>query len=254
MDTNNQKPTKNAGNVSNSPSSRLSAEDKLKRSLKNLSHTGGMGGGDLNRSSLNSSYTKSSIDSSRKKVGGVVLDIETIEDATKQKLDTRGKRNNIIIFILTLALVMSLVFLVISIMAYKNGKKPPNCRYTIEGDADARWLIQGSTKTKFRLKQGLEPDTIYLVNSTLDIKSTESVMVTIEIEVLLDGQPIPIFGLQDSHQNLVRIEGTNQYVYQGTITGGGKFVMFEGIDFSEAPGKLTSDSVKIKVTANINKI
>ena len=46
MDTENQKPTKNAGNVSSSPS-RLSAEDRLKKSMKSLSHTsGGFGGGD----------------------------------------------------------------------------------------------------------------------------------------------------------------------------------------------------------------
>ena len=257
MDSNNKQPTRNTGNVSSSPNlgTRLSAEDKLKKSMKNLSYTsGGFGSGELNRSTLNTRSTKQAVDPSRKKVGGVILDLETIEDATKQKFETRGKRNNIIIFILSLALVVSIVFLIIAILSYKNSKKPPNCIYTVAGDADARWIVQGNTKTKFHLKNGLAPDTIYLVSSAIDIQTTESVVLTVEIEVLLEGKPISIFGLQDAHENLIRVEGTNQYVYQGTITGGGKIALFEGIDFSEAPGELRSDNIKINITANVNKI
>lgn len=255
MDTNNKKPTNSAGRVSSSPSKNLTAEEKLKKSIKSLSHTsGGLGGGELSKSSLTNKSSSTKADIGRKKVGGVVLDIETIEDATKQKFETRGKRNNIIIFILSLALVVSLIFLAIAIVGYQKGKKPANCIYKVEGDADAEWIVQGSKKTKFTLRQGLAPDTIYLVNSTLDIKTEESVVLTIEVEVLLDGKPISIFGLQDMHDNLIRVDGTNKYIYQGTITGGGKVLLFKGIDFSEAPAKLNSNNVKINVIANVNKI
>ena len=258
MDTDKKQPTKSAGHVSKSPSRRLTAEEKLKKSLKSLSHTsGGMGGAELDGSSLNigsSIKSSSKADASRKKVGGVVLDLETIEGATKQKLETRGKRNNVIILVLALALVVSLVFLAISVVAYKNSKKEPNCIYQVEGDADAHWIVQGNRKTKFRLRQGLGPDLVYIVSSAIDIKTQQSVVLTLEIEVLLKGQPISIYGLQDADNHLVRVENTNKYVYQGTITGGGKILLFEGIDFSEAPGNLNSDNVKIIVTASINKV
>lgn len=254
MDTNNQKPINSAGNVSSSPN-RLSAEDRLKKSMKSLSHTsGGFGGGELSKSGLGTKSYSAKADPTRKKVGGVVLDIETIEDATKQKFETRGRRNNVIILILSLLLVVSIVFLIIAVIGYKNSKKPPNCIYKVDGDASAEWIIQGNKKTKFTLRSGLAPDTVYLVKSVIDINTENSVVLTIELEVLLEGEPILIAGLQDAHQNLVRVENTNKFIYQGTITGGGKILLFEGIDFSEAPGNLTSENVKINITANVNKI
>jgi len=232
---------------------RMSAEDKLKRSEKTLSHaSGGMGG--VGTKSPLSSMSKSSSKVERKKVGGVVLDLETIEDATKQKFETRGRRNNVIILILSLMLVTSIIYLAIAVIGYKNSKKPANCIYKVEGDAKAEWIVQGGSKTEFRISQGLSADTIYLLNSTLNIKTEETVIITIEVQVLLEDEPILIAGLQEANNNLIRVEHTNKFVYQGTITGGGKVLMFRGIDFSEAPGKLNSDNVEIKVIAVINKI
>jgi len=253
MDTESKNSTKNVGNVSNSPrpTTSMSAEERLKRSMRNLSYTsGGLG----NANTQSSNRGKPAIDASRKKVGGVVLDIETIEDANKQKFETRGRRNNVIILILCLLLVVSLVYLAIAIISYNNSKKPPNCIYEVEGDASAEWIIQGGSKSKFRISQGLGPDTVYLLDSTLNIKTDESVVLTIEIEVLLEGKPILIAGLHESHNNLTRVGQTNTFVYQGTITNGGKILLFKGIDFSEAPSNLTSDNVKIKVIANLNKV
>ncbi|MBQ7880476.1 MAG: hypothetical protein IJ358_01365, partial [Clostridia bacterium] len=61
MDTNSNKPTKRTGSVSTSPKSssgRLSAEEKLKKSIKNLSYTSGGASGanlDTTKSSARSS-------------------------------------------------------------------------------------------------------------------------------------------------------------------------------------------------------
>ena len=102
--------TNNVGDFSNSPkaSGRISAEEKLRKSLKNLSYTSG---GATNISSSPTTKASTAKKDTRKKVGGVVLDVETIQDATKQKLETRGKRNNVFILILVLLLVISLIYL-----------------------------------------------------------------------------------------------------------------------------------------------
>ena len=72
----------------------LSAEEKLKKSMKGLSHMGGGGGGGLN---IDTGITLNTDDKvERKKVGGVVLDVETIQDANKQKLQTSNKRRNVV--------------------------------------------------------------------------------------------------------------------------------------------------------------
>lgn len=259
MDNELKKPTKKAGTSSNSPkttSSRMSAEDKLKKSLKNLSYTSGGSSGGATSKKTTTKSTAIKTEASRKKVGGVVLDVETIQDATKQKLATRGRRNAVIILVLSLLLVVSLVYLAIVIVQYKSNKRKPNCNYYIAGDAGAEWIVEGkANNTSFKLRKGLGTNTIYLLNSKLKINTAESVMLTIEIEVLLDGEPILIAGLHEANAELIRVsKESNKFVYQSAIAGGGTIFLFEGIDFSEAPSQLASNNVTISITANANVI
>ena len=94
--------------VASRPKAPMTAEEKLKRSMRGLSYTSsGIGG--IN----NNSNVADSKGSARKKVGGVVLDLETIQGANKQKLETKGRRNGVAIMILSLLLVVSL-----SLIAY----------------------------------------------------------------------------------------------------------------------------------------
>jgi len=239
---------------SNRPPMRPSAEDRFNKSFKNLAYTSGGGGGALNMASSSSSQGKHNAHShtpSRKKVGGVVLDMETIQDANKQRLEKSNKRNNVIIVVLSMCLVVSLVYLAIAILGFNNSKREPNCMYSVVGGGKAEWIIEGENDTEFVLRQGLARDHIYLLESSLKIKTTETVTLSIEINVLLDGEPILIAGLQDKNSNLIRVANTNQFVYQATITGGGTIHLFKGIDFSEAPNNLTSDNVVIEVIANV---
>lgn len=248
MEDNSQKRT---SRTSSSTSSPMSKEDKLKRSMKGLSHmNGGMGGG-ASLDSLNSATKMSKDKSERKKVGGVVLDLDTIQGANQQKFETKGRRNNVIILILSLLLVISLVFLAISIVRYKNSKKKANLKYTVEGSAE--WVIEGGSKTEVLLRQGLARDMIYLIDTDLNITTSDSVSLIIEIEVLLDGSPILISGLHEANEKLVRIDNTNNYEYQGEIVGGGVIQIFDGIDFTDAPANLSSNNIKININAVVVK-
>lgn len=250
-----KKPTKKAGGVSNSPS-KMSAEEKLKRSIKNLSYTsGGTGSMDLGSTSKStkSSTATTSSEKTRRKVGGVVLDVDTIQDATKQQLQTKTKRNNVIILVLGLLLVISLVYLAIAIAGYYNAKKSPNCHYRVMGSANASWELRQSNKMDFIIASGLEPNMLYEVTSTLNIKTTSTVTVTIEVKASIDGEPMLIAGLSGAHDKLVRIsDDENKFVYDGSITGGGKFLMFTGIDFTDAPDNLTSDNLTLEIIAHVN--
>lgn len=242
----------NKSNRTTRPSSSpMSAEEKLKRSMKGLSHIGGGSGLNINSSSTS---TQSANSSSRKKVGGVVLDVGTIQDAHKQKFETKGRRNNVIILVLSLLLVVSLVYLVIAIMGYNNSKRDPNFKYLVEGNATASWIIEGKDETAFLLKDGLKADHIYLVNSQLKVDTVETVSITIEVKVLLEGTEILISGLQGADENFVRVDKTNKFVYKDNFTGGGIIKVFEGIDFSNAPTRLSSSRVVINVTAYVNKV
>ena len=232
----------------------MSAKEKLSKSAKNLAYTSSGIDAEVDEEEKPSKPASKSSTIERKKVGGVVLDLETIEDATKQKFDTRGRRNSIVILILSLLLAASLVYLAVAIVAYNNSKKAPNCFYRVEGDASAEWIIQGGSRTDFVIGEGLAPNTIYLINSVLNVKTKESVMITVEIEVLLENEPILISGLQEAHSSLIRVQNTNKYVYQGTVTGGGQVLLFRGIDFSNAPDHLHSHNVRVKVTAKVNKM
>lgn len=196
----------------------------------------------------------------RKKVGGVVLDIEAIEDATRQKFDTKGRRNNVIILVLSLLLVVSLVYLAIAIIGYNKSKRIPNCIYKLNSQVSAKWIVEGSGDTEIVVKDGLGADTIYLIDSALQINDTASVSLTLEIKVWLDGEEIAISGLHLPNDNLIRVQSDSsttkhlKYVYQGSITGGGTIEMFKGIDFSDTPGNLNAYNVKIELIANIEKI
>lgn len=248
-----------AGNVSTSPNSsstRMSAEEKLKKSIKNLSYTSG------GSTKVSSTTTKKASASTkvedRKKVGGVVLDVETIQDATKQKFETRGRRNNVIILVLVLALVVSLVFLAISVISYQKSKKAPNLKYAIQGDASSScaWVVGDGSQTKFVLEEGLASGLVYELNSNLDVKTVASVNITIEIIALLNGSPIQV-GLYykgDNLETFTRIEDGNKniFVYDGIFSGGGKLHVLDGIDFTDTPGNLTSKNVTIEVIANVN--
>ena len=232
-----------------------SAEDKISKRLKS------MGSGlNANNTRLNLNKDTTSNSATRKKVGGVVLDIEAIEDATRQKFDTKGKRNNVIILVLSLLLVVSLVYLAIAIIGYNKSKKVPNCIYKLNSQVSAKWIVEGGGDTEIVVKEGLGPDMIYLINSSLEINDASSVSLTLEIRVWLEGNEITISGLYMPNDNLVRVQNSNsadkyiKYKYQGAITGGGKIEMFKGLDFSDAPVNLNSNNVKIEVIANIQKI
>lgn len=257
MDINSQKPTNRAGKVSNSPKLKgLSAEEKLERSLKNLSHTSSTSTNTRLNNYASNSYKKTKSTStrgtSRKKVGGVVLDVETIQDANKQKFETKTKRNNVVILILSLLLVASLIYLALAILNYRNSKREPNCQYLVHGDAEAEWIVEGKNDTKFTLRQGLATNMVYLLNSSINIKTTQTVMLSIEINVLIEDEPYMIWGLYEGNSNLIRVENSNEFVYETTIAGGGTIALFKGIDFSEAPDSLSSENVKIEIIANIN--
>lgn len=236
----------------------ISAEEKLKRSLKSLSHTSGGGGNiggssiDLNSVKSKTKTTQSTTDKTRRKVGGVVLDEATIKDANKQQLQTKSKRNNVVILVLGLLLIVSLVYLAISIAGYYNGKREPNCHYRVMGSASASWEIKESDKNDFIIASGLGPNMIYNVASTINIKTVQEVTLTLEIKASINGQEILIGGLASPHNNLLRVEGENRFIYDGTITGGGKFMLFAGIDFTDAPGELRSDNLVLEVIANVN--
>ena len=284
MDTESKKPTKSSGGVSNSPKSTttrsratttrtrtssggagapLSAEEKLKKSLKSLSHTGGGGTGLKSSSTGGVKSTRSTSSKSgggtkatdqRKKVGGVVLDVETIQDASKQKLHKSNRRNNVIILTLVILLIISLVYLAVAVIGYQKGKRAPNCHYKISGDVEASWIIENKTDTDFLLKYGLTTDRIYVLNSQLDIKTTEEVELAIEIIVLLKGKRIDIAGLDDKNDYLIPVQNdSNKFIYGKPIVENETIYLFRGIDFSNAPASLTSENIDIEVIAHINK-
>ena len=232
-------------------SSTQSAEEKLKRSMKGLSHTGSGGGGIGLTTSTQITKSKNS---ERKKVGGVVLDMETIQGAHKQKFETKGRRNNVVILVLSLLLVVSLVYLVIAMLGYQKAKEAPNCRFEVKGDASASWLVEGSTKTHFHIAKGLLPDTIYMIDARLNIETTTEVTLTIEVDATIDGKAFLISGFKDGNDNLIRIDKTNKYEYKVNITGGGTIEIFKGIDFSNAPLNLKSSNVRIEVNAYVSKV
>ena len=254
---------RNFNNLNNGSSrfqtSSSSAEDRINKRLKSMGS--GMGSGlSANTTRLNLNKDTTSNSSTRKKVGGVVLDIEAIEDATRQRFDTKGKRNNVIILVLSLLLAVSLVYLAIAIIGYNKSKKVPNCIYKLNSQVSAKWIVEGGGDTEIVVKEGLAPDMIYLLNSSLEINDASSVSLTLEIRVWLEGNEITISGLHLPNDNLVRVQNSNstdkhiKYAYQGSITGGGKIEMFKGLDFSDTPGNLNSNNVKIEVIANIQKI
>ena len=227
----------------------MSAEEKLKRSLKGLSYTGsGATGSSLNR------VPQGKVDKNqRKKVGGIVLDIDTIEDANKQKFETKGRRNNVIILVLSLLLVVSLVYLAVAIAGFNKSKKDYNFHYIVEGDASAQWIVEGGNKTQFHISEDLSPDTFYWLDSQLKINSDDIVTLQIEIQVFIKGEHIVIEGLQTANDKLVREPGTNIYNYNGALTSG-TYHMFSALDFHQAPASLNSKNTTIKVIARVNKI
>ena len=239
----------------------LSAEDKLKKGLKNISYTSNTNfNSNLNNMETRSSspvinkLNNSNNDPSRRKVGGVVLDIETIKDATKQKIQNQSKRNSVIIVILCSLLIISFIYLAIAVVSYKGSKHEPNCRYLITGDVEAEWIVEGRNQTEFSLKKGLSSNMVYLLDSSINIKTTSTVLLNIEIKVLLNDEPIMIAGLQDMNKSLTRVENSNKFMYENTITGGGIIYLFEGIDFSDAPSNLTSENITIEIIASIEKV
>lgn len=253
MDNNLRRPT-NTTRTTRPSSSPMSAEEKLRKGMKGLSHmSGGSGGLNLN---ANINLDKGDSSAVRKKVGGVVLDMETIQDAHKQKFETKGRRNNVIILILSLLLVVSLVYLVIAFMGYKNSKRDPNLKYMVVGEG--QWVVDGGTKTQIVMAEGALGGQLYTINSKLNITTTDSVSLYIEIKVLYNGEEVLISGLQGAF-DFVRVKDanmndTNKFRYNKTITGGGTIQVFDEIDFTENEQALNTEDLVIEITAYIEKL
>ena len=226
----------------------MSAEEKLKRSLKGLAYTGSGATG----SSLGKTPQGKVDKNQRKKVGGVVLDLETIEDVNRQRYENKSRRNNVIILVLSILLVASLVYLAVAIADYRKGNTDYNFSYVVEGDASAQWIVEGGDKLAFHIDEGLSSDTFYWLDSELKINTSDAVTLQIEVQVLVNGEQIVIEGLHLPNENLVREEGTNIYNYDGELTAG-KYHMFSALDFHQAPGNLNSKTTTIKVIARVNK-
>lgn len=234
---------------------RMSAEEKLAKGSRNLSHTSGAGMGNSNIDL--SKYTqKANATQQRKKVGGVVLDVDTIQDVNNQKINTRDKRNKVIILILVLALIVSLVFLTITIINYRRGKAPLTCSYKIEGDASdlCEWLIDGEPDTSFNAPRELSVDTIYNLKSQLKVNSDQRMMLILYIDVKYNDKDFLIYGLNGANENLQRTEGTNQFLYSGVIEGRGTIDLFDGIDFTDSPDGLSYESLSLTVLATVTKV
>ena len=225
-----------------------SAEEKLKKSMKGLSYMGGGSGGSLDTGAKLDTKEKTE----RKKVGGVVLDLDTIADANKQKFDTKGRRNNVIILVLSLLLVVSLVYLIIAIIGYRQKLKEPNLRYYVEGSAV--WSIEGGPDTKFMMKQGVMRDTIYVIDADLTITTEASVQLVLDIKFTIDGQETFLPGLYEINENLIRVDKSNKFVYQNTITGGGTIDICNGFDFRDAPAHINSRNIYLEVTAIVTPV
>lgn len=233
-------------NQYNRPSS---PEEKLKKSMKGLSYTGsGSSNLDLNPSAKLHKQEKTNV---RKKVGGVVLDVETIHDANKQKFETKGRRNNVVILILSLLLVVSLIYLALAFISYKNSKRSPNLKFFVQGEA--QWVIEGGTNTEMVMENGYLGGQMYTISSKLNITTTDSVTLYIEIKVLHKGEEILISGLQEA-PNFVRVKDTNKFVYNGSITGGGIIQVFGELDFSENEQSLNTEDLVIEITAYVEKL
>lgn len=237
--------------------SNTSAEDKLNRSMKNLSYTSGGVGSKSNDFDV-TKYTKryqKQAEPERKKVGGIVLDDETIRDVTSQKVDTRTKRNNVIIFVLGLLLATAIIYLAITIIGYNKGKRKPNCFYHIKGDASAEWVVENSNATKLIVPKDLKSNSKYLVSSSIKVKSTEAVLLTVTISVTCQGEEIDFFGLTALNDKLVQSESDKKtYLYTEEIVGGGTIYLFGAIDFQNAPLKITGENIQINITANLTKV
>lgn len=234
---------------------RMSPEEKLAKTSRNLSHMSGGGAGNSNIDL--SKYTqKANATQQRKKVGGVVLDVDTIQDVNNQKINTRDKRNKVIILILSLALIVSLVFLTIAVINYKKGKEPLTCTYKIEGDAGSscKWVIDGETATEFNAPRELSVDSVYELKSELKIETTDTVMIMLIIDVKCNGNDFLIYQLKGANELLTRTDNTNEFLYSGTISGGGTIHMFDGIDFSESPDDLSSENITLTVKAIVSKV
>ena len=234
-----------------SSSSPMSVEERMRQSMKGISQMGGVSSGEgVLSGGTNSSYSSAKKDNKddndRKKVGGVVLDMDLMEGAQRQTFDTKGRRNNVIIVVLSLMLVASIAFLFMAINEYKKGSRKPNLIYTMEGEAE--WIVMGnSNMTEIVLADGLYRDMVYLIDSDIKVNTTKSVSIRIEIEVLLEGAPLLINDLDFQAHEWERTEGTNIFTYYQSVVGGGMVEVFEGIDFSYAPYNLNSNNVVITV-------
>lgn len=238
--------TRTTGTSKTAPAS---AKEKLEKSLKGLSFVGS--GAGSSKIDAGANLNLSTDDKSRKKVGGVVLDMETIQDANKQKLSGKGNRRNVaIIIVLSVLLALSLVYLAIAVSAYFKSRKEPNCIYSIISEVDASWIIDGQKKNEFILRDGIKSGTICEIDSKLQINSIERLKIEIILSVTLNGEPIRA-GLMGLNDNFVNKYDTTVYEYNGVFEGGGTIDLFTGIDFNGTPDNVTSENIKIDIVANI---
>lgn len=243
--------------VNNSQYGNKSAEERLNRSMQNLAYTSGGVGSNTGfnqgqQYDFNQSQQPSNV---RKKVGGVVLDMDTIKDVSQQGVETRGKRNSAVILILSLLLIVSCAYLAITVLQYVRFKRAPTCFYHINSDVDAKWFVEGSEQTKLIVPEDLQANTKYLVESYLIIDSLEEVKVTITVRITCKGQEIDFAGLTGTDDKLGRTAYNDKvYEYAGTIVGGGKIYLFGGIDFAGAPNYINAKNVKIDITADISLV
>jgi hypothetical protein len=247
MDNNIKRPNSGTRRPSLSP---MSAEDKLKKSMRGLSYTGsGLGTvGTSSQRPLNKQAEQ------RKKVGGVVLDVDTIQDANKTKFETKTRRNNVIILVLSLLFIMSLVYLLVAIISFNQAKGERNLTYSTMGEVKSTWIIDGGTETKFFVPNGVALGAaIENIPASLNIESSVPVVVEIEIIVKHNGERIIIEGLWEKSDDFEPYENMpNKYKYKHDFTSGTIFVC-NGIQFGEeVPATINSENITIEIIAIVN--
>mgnify|MGYP003288739958 CR=1 FL=1 len=142
-------------------------------------------------------------------------DLEKINEEGLKNSATRGKRNQFVIIILSVLLVVALAFVVITMVMTK---ADTNCKLNLYGGVRAEYVVDGNEKSELRLRVDITSNSILLVDLNVKIKSSGEYKLKYKISCYFKGKLMKDYKAYEPNWDIFILED-GYYVTAQPVSG-----------------------------------
>lgn len=191
----------------------------------------------------------------RKKLSSKAADFEDLEKLNEENIKShkfRGRRNQVIIILLSILLVVTIAAIAIFLVVTR---VEPNCFMYVDG-ASATYFIDGKQTNEFAAPANTTGNRILHVDISINIHSTETYNVSYSFKCYNKDVLLTNILIYEPNRNLFAFDSvTNSYISKEPITGGKTIQLCQGLILDrEYENKLNGDDFKFEFFTHFEKV